>query len=89
MYYNNFNGRYQNRLNAYRQPQFIQIGSGPNFRNFSSSVYSGLRPLFSSAFSALKGSAKHAGLAALENFKEGKDLEFLVKNLGETFNVYR
>lgn len=68
----------------FRGPRTVQVGSGPNFRKFFSSVYSGLKPLFSSAVSALKGSAKEAGKDILFNFGQ-KDFGDLIRGAGTTF----
>lgn len=84
MYYNNVPSRYPQNLVVYRGPRVVQVGSGPNFRQFFSSVYSGLRPLFSSAIAALKGSAQEAGKNLLYNFGQ-KDFPDLLRGAGQTF----
>lgn len=85
MYRNNMIGRYPNEIDIYRGPRFVQAGSGPNFRKFFTSVYSGIRPLLSSAWSAVKGSAKEAGLKAVDNFFNGNDLEDIIRSGGKMF----
>lgn len=84
MYYNNFPARYPGTMMLYRGPRTVQVGGGPNFRKFFSSVYSGIRPLFSSAISALKGSAQAAGRDIVSNFGQ-KDFGDLIRGAGSTF----